>query len=279
MSEYADISVRFFFILSGFILTHRYADKILTNKFSYKSYMIRRISKIYPLHLVLTALGIYLGRSELVYSSKYIPLHLILFQSWVPDYYSYLSFSGVSWFLSAILFCYMVFPILARHLIFKSKPILYNLIFIIIAIRLFASFIIPEKYLAGYLYISPFFRSFDFIFGVILYFLHKKGINKNFYTLLSFLSIGIYLYYHGIETYHLIWIPLGGIILLFIHYDKEENRFFKLIGSNLFIILGKISFSFFMLHGIIIKILYIRLPFSHDIAKLIIIFLFLFYLV
>lgn len=44
------IAVTFFFVLSGFVMTVGYRDKILQPGFSYKTYIIKRMTKFYPLH-------------------------------------------------------------------------------------------------------------------------------------------------------------------------------------------------------------------------------------
>ena len=46
------IAITFFFILSGFIMSLSYSDRINNKKVSYIQFYIARISKLYPLHLL-----------------------------------------------------------------------------------------------------------------------------------------------------------------------------------------------------------------------------------
>ena len=93
------IGVGFFFILSGFVLTYSYQNKILTNTVSKKDFYIARFARIYPMHL-LTLLFV-LIKSYVIFTPE-IPFNIGLFftnlfllQSFVPVYDVYFSFNSV----------------------------------------------------------------------------------------------------------------------------------------------------------------------------------------
>src|SRR5258705_9207014 len=44
--------VGFFFVLSGFILSYQYLDRVQSGRFSAKEFLIARFARIYPGHLV-----------------------------------------------------------------------------------------------------------------------------------------------------------------------------------------------------------------------------------
>ena len=48
-------AVSFFFMLSGFSMCLGYYNKILRQDFSWKSFMIKRVIRLYPLHLLCLA--------------------------------------------------------------------------------------------------------------------------------------------------------------------------------------------------------------------------------
>ncbi|MBU2582948.1 MAG: acyltransferase [Alphaproteobacteria bacterium] len=115
-----DAAVDFFFILSGFVICHSYGDADWTaGKFT--DYIRKRIARIYPLHIVtlmafvcayglVASFGVSTGDGER-YNASHIPAQLFLVHAWgVSDR---LSFNHVSWSISAELFLYLVFPLLA----------------------------------------------------------------------------------------------------------------------------------------------------------------------
>ncbi|WP_245301783.1 acyltransferase [Bradyrhizobium sp. LTSP885] len=106
--------VDMFFILSGFVISYSY-PATSTGIRAYGRFMVRRIARIYPLHLLtllafagLVAFGIagptaHSGLADFLYN-------LFLVQAWgVTDH---LSFNTPAWSISAELFCYLLFPLL-----------------------------------------------------------------------------------------------------------------------------------------------------------------------
>lgn len=88
-------------------------------------------------------------------------------QSWIPlpDYY--FSFNGVSWFLSDILFCYLIFLPLYR-LINRLRPKV--LVIAVTAIAVFYAMIacqLPAERVNALLYIPPYLRIIDFAIGIL----------------------------------------------------------------------------------------------------------------
>jgi peptidoglycan/LPS O-acetylase OafA/YrhL len=45
------LGVTFFFILSGFILTLNYKQKLIENRITYKEFIVARVARIFPLHI------------------------------------------------------------------------------------------------------------------------------------------------------------------------------------------------------------------------------------
>jgi peptidoglycan/LPS O-acetylase OafA/YrhL len=103
--------VDFFFILSGFVITHAYGETGLAMS-SYRAFILRRVARIYPLHLVTTAFyvatALALPRMTGGFSLTDLGVHLTLTQGWgVLDH---IALNGPSWSISAELFCYLLFP-------------------------------------------------------------------------------------------------------------------------------------------------------------------------
>lgn len=137
-----DAAVDFFFILSGFVIAHSSADRVGSLR-GYGQFLIRRLARIYPLHLLTlglaialalaaTALRIRLGAPER-YAFDSIPANLLLLQAW--GFSDRLSFNIVSWSISAEWFLYLTFPLwfwLARALKLRFSLALLVLWFVVI---------------------------------------------------------------------------------------------------------------------------------------------------
>ncbi|HEX4860226.1 MAG TPA: acyltransferase [Rhizomicrobium sp.] len=115
--------VEFFFILSGFILTHVYGR---ASGFRYFSFLRARLARLYPLHIfmlfVMLGLVILLrflaarGGYVSIYDQPYHPINtwqgfvasVFLVQAW--NILSYLTWNGASWFVSVEFLLCLLFP-------------------------------------------------------------------------------------------------------------------------------------------------------------------------
>ena len=111
------MGVDFFFVLSGFILTHVYLPSLRTGTFDFRRFVHKRLARLYPLHFVcfLLVLG-YVTAGRLmgmsfqdpqVYSWETLWPNLLLLHAWgVLDS---MSWNYVSWSISAEWFAYLLF--------------------------------------------------------------------------------------------------------------------------------------------------------------------------
>ncbi|MCJ9700550.1 acyltransferase [Bradyrhizobium sp. SHOUNA76] len=105
--------VDMFFILSGFVISYSYPSDARGMR-AYSRFMIRRIARIYPLHLLSLLIFVVLIGVGLERTARSTPLdflyNVLLLQAWgVTDH---LSFNSPSWSISAEFFCYLIFPLL-----------------------------------------------------------------------------------------------------------------------------------------------------------------------
>ncbi|SIQ76159.1 Peptidoglycan/LPS O-acetylase OafA/YrhL, contains acyltransferase and SGNH-hydrolase domains [Rhizobium sp. RU20A] len=107
-----------FFMISGFLILLRYGDRI-TDRASYRDFILKRLVRFYPLYLatlvffiavgVAVHLGLAPSTQPLRYETALIPHNLLLIQAWgLTDH---LSFNYVAWSLSAEWFCYLLLPV------------------------------------------------------------------------------------------------------------------------------------------------------------------------
>ncbi len=122
------LGVDFFFVLSGFILTHVYLRQLRDGRFSFPTFVARRLARLYPLHLAtLLAVLAYVaaGRSLGIavenpdaYTWATFWHNLLMIHAWgVSDS---MSWNYVAWSISAEWFAYLSFLPLA--LLFIRLP-------------------------------------------------------------------------------------------------------------------------------------------------------------
>jgi len=261
------IGVNFFFILSGFVLAYNYQDKFVENKSSKRNFFIARIARIYPLHLLTLLLAVPLLLKKIWLGNKLYWLirfvaNLTLFQSYIPIRSIYLSFNRPAWSISDELFFYIAFPFLVVAIAKFLKGnkyawLILGLGFLVIPI---AMNLLPDKYFHAIFYVHPFVRLADFILGILVFNIFRKRkeiqANSNF-NLLEFSAIlllgGFVLGSNWIpEVYRYsvyYWLPMSYLIYVF---SFQKGYISKILSHRLFILLGEISFSFYMFHHLVI---------------------------
>ena len=291
-------SVSFFFILSGFVLAMVYGDKVLKGDVNYSSFLVKRLSKIYPIHLFCLILWVIIKSiNDMSFLSIDKICHLIpnflLLQSWLPDRGVYFSGNALSWFLSDMLFFYLMFPFV-MHAIFAineqnnklgrigNKCIglkyMFNSIntpFVVFLILLYGVvlYFVNKDLVHPLLYINPLFRIYDFILGIILYSLYRyisnifgekifaasvffKTMIELFVISLLVAQIVIYKYIPdrlGMATYW--WIVLPVLILFESLFDTFGGGVVtKILNNKYLVMLGDLSFCMYMVHILVIYV-------------------------
>jgi peptidoglycan/LPS O-acetylase OafA/YrhL len=131
------LGVDFFFILSGFVIAKTYLGRI-NSVDDYKTFMWKRIARLYPLHLVTLLVGIVggllIGHRALqegtnpeIFSSTAIVANLTLTHSFGVTNYG--SFNIPSWSISAEMFVYILFPLFV--FLATRLPLLVNVALIL----------------------------------------------------------------------------------------------------------------------------------------------------
>lgn len=186
---------------------------------------------------------------------------MMMLQSWIPKQSFYFSGNALSWCLSDLLFFYVMFPFVVRFIQNKTKKIIFS-VAILVAYFLILPFIHGE-YIHAFVYINPLFRFIDFYIGILLYRLYIKIKENNsdkvyisdvkavFIQLFSIIFTGLAVYVYQITSeairyQSLFWIPSALILLAFSIFDKKGIA--RVFNNKFFEYLGKISFTFYMLH-------------------------------
>lgn len=263
----------FFLVLSGFVITLQYGNKIINGLFSYKTFLIRRFIRIYPIHIITLLLSLPLVLRDQIpeFWGKFI-LNSTLLHGFYPRYDYIYSFNSVSWSLSILMLGYILAPsIISLMLISNRKNTLLPFIIltvITVGMFIYASFqpsIGDTAHIS--LYISPLFRIFEFIAGAVLGRIIFNGSNRKsengflsatllecisiLFIAASFLSIKYVPYQFRWNTY-----MLPSICLFIFIFSRSAGLFSRILSIRPIALLGSISFEFFMIHVLAIRFTY-----------------------
>lgn len=265
-----DGGVSFFLVLSGFVLCDGYQQRLRQHVITYKSFIRRRIAKIYPLHLLCFVCAFFLpwihDHNPAIWLSN-----LLLLQSWSPAPEVHFSANSVSWFLSVMIFCYLLFPLIMR-LIDRSQRYFFLAASMLLAVYFVVIQFVPDALFNGLIYINPLFRLPDFILGVIIWQLIGRSLKTDSprvpkfsfavasaieLSVIALFTLTVVAYGFVSLRYGLVslWWPASlafiGIFALFNDNGGIVSRVFRLRPLVSF---GNVSFSFYMVHVLVIQV-------------------------
>lgn len=290
-------AITMFFMLSGALLTRSEMNKTAQRSCTELrpvAYACKSIKKLYPLHIVFTlvalALQLYWGRHDTVafdvsLTAKQLAANVLLIQSWIPDAKYYWSLNNVSWYLSTIAFLYFLFPFVFRIIgRYKSKAPAFLCMAGLLALQYFlaarhedinrflvALFNLPEDstLLNWIYYISPLFRSIDFLIGCNLgYILSQPSQHSSKIAVYSIDVMCVLLFVIAARTYrgsseHLSILPFqrGPLFtpfcIFFISSFVINRGLISRVLTNRFtLFMGNISAEFYLVHLQIITCMY-----------------------
>ena len=265
--------VSIFLVLSGFLFTYNYFNsEIELSLKSSISFSLKRISRLYPLYIcTLIALlplnGLF---NQTLYSNiKSLLIHIFLLQSLSADMYTIYTLDRVLWYLSSIMFIYMLIPFSLKVLQrIKSKLTLSIICIILVSIQILLDYLnLPYIYL----YTCPLSRFIDVFVGCTLgyIYLHKKtNINNNLkhikYTIYESIAIA-----SAIITYYLfangkvgaVYPFLPSTLLLIYSFSINQGYISYFLTNKFFIYLGDLSNYAYLIHMVIIR--YLIVFFKH----------------
>ena len=165
-----ECGVAFFFMLSGFILSYAYGQKVVDGTFRTLPFIKKQLTKFYPLHLLTFAIMVVLdARLGRFYEWYRLLPNALLLQSWFPDDSFFFVANGSSWFLSDLIFFYVVFAVAFRLLTTLSLRRLSLLVLVVLAAYMLLAFSVPLWKVNAVLYASPATRLIDFCIGILCY--------------------------------------------------------------------------------------------------------------
>lgn len=277
-------AVSFFFVLSGFILSHAYRN--LNYRTGFRAFMAARISRLWPAYVVTALLAIATTSPIQSLDGAIIAIaNILMLQSWVPFSEWHYSLNSVSWSISTEMFFYFVFPFVLAVALSKRSTWLWICavlclgVMLAIATALNVSPVEGRGITAwGLLYVFPLTRLTEFLIGMWAYrfalVLHeqssvwspvKAGLIEltavagviGMVVLCSWLGKGVLL---DIAPQSSVWVQTAGgggafAFLIAVLY-RERGIVSRALRTRSLVYLGEISFALYLLHQIVIRWLF-----------------------
>lgn len=261
------IGVSIFFVLSGFLITHRYFNTAV--RFTWRDYLVNRVARVYPMYFILTTLTFILAidTSWMVY---------LLNITFLRGFFDDLKFTLISqgWSLTVEECFYLVAPLVFLSLR-KSRWAILAWPILLIALGYVLVLIFNNRTIDGFfdsysfMFIYTFFgRCFEFFCGVALalYFkpIHRTGWAFTGTGLLLMVALVFGLSRLGSSGVSGIQSSPGTLVnnfalplviaLFFYGLLVEQTWLNKLLSFKLFTLLGKSSYTFYLIHVGVISV-------------------------
>lgn len=255
--------VDLFFVLSGFVLSYVYdTAQSLRNRSAYTEFLVSRLSRIYPMHLVgllfvalVECMRLFWGWAVFhpdaaafsgTNQPKYLLTNLALVQAWGLHHDQ--TWNGPSWSISAEWACYLLFPwVLAGRRWSRSVTLAW-----LVAAGLLIPWWLTHRY--GRMTVSTdwgVLRAFcGFSVGCLvqqhreLLLRHMLALARaEFWQVLSLLAFACVMSPHVTDS------PIVMVsALVVLAFSMEEGIIARLVGAEPIHYLGMISYSVYMLH-------------------------------
>lgn len=289
MHDYlGECPVAIFFVISGFVLSLSKGEKLLKGELSNKQFFLSRIIKLYPLHLVVMAVLFPLDWRLGYQGAWYQTLaHTLLVQCWIPTRHFVMAYNAPTWFISDIIFFYLIFKYLYKWLMTSLWKSILPVMGIYMMSYLVLSFKMQGDYSGGFIYFYSPFRMIDFMLGILLYRFYRSEWSRKISnhiipftsagkahvldTLLVLLVAGMYyLSIHSNPNFRcaaLYWAPSIIVVFYVVAIDKGKGWLTNFLHNRQLLWLGSISMEIFFIHILsfrIIQSIFLRI-FGEDI--------------
>ena len=275
--------VAFFFMLSGYLSAYGAYNKTISFNFKETfNYLVKKLNKFYPLYFITLVITLCYNSDIPQKIAANVPFcdykklvvqffkDIFLVQSWAET--GYFSYNGVGWFLSSIMFLYLMrTPILSLFQKIKNYKnsnhiFVYIILYCILWEFIYSYFgrgLLPDK-ATFWQYILPPARLFEYIAGMCLGMLApmfgKFALNAKYekflFTTLEILSLGLWIAIMASSVPFCYKITFCWIIpclfTLFI-FTIGKGYISKLFMLKPFVFLGSITFECFILHQMIMN--------------------------
>jgi peptidoglycan/LPS O-acetylase OafA/YrhL len=280
-----NVVVGAFFVLSGYIMGYVYTGFHSTDvrPMTPSKFMINRLARMYPAYffilLLFSPMFIYV---DLYYGHGMNTLWhavtvLTLTQAWFPSLAEL--WNSPTWFLSALLLAYALFPYIVAPIARLNRNGLYKLLFITLALSLLIKVIysnisgwvimegmqLPDPaWYFNFVRFNPVFNCLEFLVGIatarLMMTSHSK--DRSYFpgillaSLIAVIALRVHYTVNDMIVRSAIFIPL--FLVFLIHLHKSEGYLAKVLSHPVLVYLGEVSFSIYIVHGAIGQLFYKR---------------------
>lgn len=306
LSGYCALEI--FFIMSGFLSAYHGYDEPRMDGAGLKYGLhcaLRKIIKLYPVHLIALLFplaaqlyGVYGGFITPGRVLAKLAANALLLHSWIPVNEFYFSFNVPSWYLSTIMFCYAMLPLIIRVLrryrsaktagLVSVGIYLAQLLSAVLAARLYTRLAEPDAlayqgFWQWFVQVFPVFRLGDFAIGCNLAYIFLTGrerrLSSKAYTALelgalALFAVSEYAYLNSLLPDYIsttsLFAPAAAALVYVFALGRGrvsaalKNRFFRAAAA--------VSADIYLVHYVVVmacSMLCTRLPLSGAAQKLV----------
>ncbi|WP_443747234.1 acyltransferase family protein [Asticcacaulis solisilvae] len=260
----ASYGVDFFFVLSGFVITSAYLDKVRQNP-DFPEFVVRRFGRIWPLHIVMLALLVGLEFAKLLTlrfahlnsgqppfsGANDIPSLIAgVFMLNGVGFFKDFTWNIPSWSISAEFYTYLIFYFCA------ARDKIYAWVAIAVVAASGAAMVwfgLPPhklRIIEGYGFISCIF---DFMVGSLAFLAFRKGLVARSNTTAEVLAVTM------LFSMFFLSIPLQAVVaplafaIVILVFSRQSGAISKMAMMRFPQYLGKTSYSIYLLHFVLIE--------------------------
>ena len=165
------IAMTGFFLLSGYVINLTYGRKEMSNPKEIKLFYLKRLISIFPLYFawasILSLANVIInGKIAAIEEIVLFPVEFLGIQSVFSNLFPF-SHNHGSWFISCILICYFLYPlvqIITKRFTNRNRILL---IVVLSAILLWSP-VVQQYFHLQSIYSNPFFRALEFSIGILV---------------------------------------------------------------------------------------------------------------
>ena len=262
--------VDFFFILSGFIISYSYLNRLQTHEVKAKTFILKRIFRLYPLHLFMLFIWLlyiiikheafvrHIGGQDPYLTHTVISFveHLFLVQAWGTG--NIMSWNVPSWSISVEIMAYIVFLVfvLSFQRTGNAVKVLFST-FIIVSLK--SLLILYPGTFSDYAFLINGLSAF--FIGVIVYIIYTyipksslSTISVSIIEVLLFLGI-FFVLSSDLHSHTLVnSTQLIFAVTIYFFATQERGVISKVLQHKTFQYLGLLSYSIYMIHALVVEV-------------------------